>query len=124
MNAKDIDMKLKTFVIILALALASVAQTGSQPTTPAPDTKTCACCNHDNAEGGKKADCADCCKDGKCPMMSGSHAGIKCPMMSQDRKMADGKMCCSSNKCPMHAKAEMGNGCCCGNMSEQKPSGM
>ncbi len=107
-------MKLKIFAIILALTLASVAQTGSQPTTPAQDSKACACCNHDKAQTGSNA---DCCKEGKCPMMSGSHSGMKCPMMAKNQKKADGKMCCSSNKCPMHAKG--GNaGCCCGNTDE------
>jgi hypothetical protein len=103
-------MKLKILVIILALTLASVAQTGSQPTTPAPDAKACACCNHDKAETGAKG---GCCKDGKCPMMSG-----KCPMMSKNEKKADGKMCCSSNQCPMHPKGGNPAACCCGNMDE------
>ena len=119
-------MKLKSIFIILVLAATAVAQTATPatPSTPAPDAKTCACCNHDKAEGGAKTGCADCCKDGKCPMMSGSHAGMKCPMMSKDGKMADGKMCCSSNKCPMHAKNGKGHGCCCGGMDEQKQPGV
>jgi hypothetical protein len=127
-------MKFKILVIILALSLASVAQTASPATTPAQNSKACACCNHDKADSGTPANCADCCKDGKCPMMSGSHAGMKCPMMAgkqagmkcpmmaKDGKMADGKMCCSSNQCPMHAKDGKGGGCCCGNMGEQKPA--
>jgi hypothetical protein len=115
------SMKFKILVIILALALASFAQTTSQATTPAQDSKTCACCSHDKASGDSKS---DCCKDGKCPMMSGNHAAMKCPMMAKDGKMADGKMCCASNKCPTHAKAVKGSGCCCGNMDEQKPAGM
>lgn len=120
-------MKLTTLVITLALALASVAQTGSQPTAPSQDAKPCACCNHENGEGSAKTSCADCGKEGKCSIMSGRHAGMKCPMMSKDGKMADGKMadgkmCCSSNKCPMHAK--QGKGCCSGNMNESKQSGM
>ena len=77
-NEGHSSMKLKILVIILALALASVAQTGSQPTTPAQDSKACACCNHDRAETG-------CCKDGKCPMMSGSHSGMKCPMIRDEK---------------------------------------
>ena len=112
-------MKLKILSLMLAIALTSFAQTASQPTAPPQGSKACACCNHDKAESGAKA---DCCKDGKCPMMSGSHAGMKCPMMAKDGKMADGKMCCASNQCPMHAKA--GKGCCCGNKDEPKPSGM
>lgn len=111
-------MKFKILVIILALALACVAQTTSQPTTPTRNANPCAGCNHDHAGNGAKT---DCCKDGKCPMMSGSHTGMKCPMMAKDGKPADGKMCCSSNQCPMHAK---GGSCCCGNMDEPKPAGM
>ena len=109
-------MKCKLLALMLAVALTSFAQTG--PTTPPTnkqDSPACACCNHD------KGGCADCCKDGKCPMMSGSHAGMKCPMMAKNGKTADGKVCCSSNQCSMHAKG--GKGCCCGNM-EDKPSGM
>jgi hypothetical protein len=113
-------MNLKILVIILALTLASVAQTAA-PSSPTQDAKTCACCNHDQAGNGAKT---DCCKDGKCPMMSGSHSGMKCPMMSKTGKVADGKMCCSSNKCPMHAKSGKGSGCCCGNMDEQQPAGI
>jgi hypothetical protein len=114
------SMKLRILVIILALTLASVAQTGSQPTTSAQNSKACACCNHDKADVGAKT---DCCKDGKCPMMSG-HAGMKCPMMAKDGKMSDGKMCCASNQCPMPAKGGKSSGCCCGNMDEQKPAGL
>ena len=120
-------MKLKTLVLMLAIALTSFAQTATQPapSSPAPDTKSCACCTHDKSDSGAK--CSGC-KDGKCPMMSGSHEGMKCPMMSKDGKMADGKAdgkaCCSSNKCPMHAKDGKGKGCCCGNMDEQKSAGM
>ncbi len=127
-------MKLNILILTLALALTSMAQTtaSAPPSSSAPDAKACACCNHDQAGNGAKA---DGCKDGKCPMMSGSHAAMKCPMMSgnqaamkcpmmaKDGKMADGKMCCSSNKCPMHAKGNKG-GCCCGNMGEPQPAGM
>jgi hypothetical protein len=123
-NEANRSMKLKILVIILTLSLASLAQTGSQPATPAQDSKACACCTHDKAEAGSKAACPDCCKDGKCPMMSGSHAAMKCPMMSKDGKMADGKMCCSSNKCAMHGTDDKAGGCCCGNMDDQKPAGM
>lgn len=112
-------MKLQILILMLAIGMTSFAQTATStaPSSSPPDTKACACCNHDKTEGGSKA---SCCKDGKCPMMSGSHEGMKCPMMAKDGKMADGKMCCSSNKCPMHAKGDKG-GCCCGNMGEQKP---
>ena len=128
--------RLLIFAIMLVVALVSMAQTATpaSPSTPAPAAKTCACCNHDQAQGDAKAGCAGCCKDGKCPMMKGDKAGMKCPMMSGDKagmkcpmmakggKMADGKMCCSSNKCPMHAKG--GKGCCCGNVSDQKSAGI
>jgi hypothetical protein len=123
-NEGHSSMKFKILVIILALSLASVAQTGLQTTTPEQNSKACACCNHDKAESGAKTGCTDCCKNGKCPMMSGSHEGMKCPMMAKDGTAADQKMCCSSKKCPMHAKGGKGNGCCCGNMDEQKPAGM
>jgi len=116
-------MKFKILVLMLAVALSSLAQTAATtaPTTK-QDSKSCACCKHDKAASGAKACCSGCCKDGQCPMMSGNHAGMKCPMMSKDEKMADGKMCCSSNKCPMHAKG--GKGCCCVNMDEQKQQGI
>jgi len=113
-------MKLKILILMLAIALTSFAQTAT-PATATPDAKSCACCNHDKADGGVKD---SCCKDGKCPMMSGSHAGMKCPMMAKNSKASDGKMCCASNKCPMHAKGDKGAGCCCGNMEEQKQPGM
>ena len=115
-------MKLKIFFAILVLALAAAAQTAA-PATPAQDTKTCACCNHEKSDTGAKP---GCCKDGKCPMMSGSHQAMKCPMMSKDGKIADGKMadgktCCSSNKCPMQGKDGKA---CCGDMGKEQPSGI
>ncbi len=110
------------FFAILAIALASLAQTAT-PTAPpnaTQDAKTCACCNHDKADGSSKT---GGCKDDKCPMMSGSHSGMKCPMMAKNQKKADGKMCGASNQCPMHAKG--GNaGCCCGNLDEKQHTGM
>ena len=108
-------MKLKILILMLAIALTSVAQTAAPTATPAQDSKACTCCNHDQAGNSAKPGM-------KCPMMSGDKAAMKCPMMAKDGKMADGTMCCSSNKCPMHAKSGKGSGCCCGNMDEKKPA--
>ncbi len=104
-------MKLKIFILMLAFALPSFAQTAAPA---APDAKSCACCNHDQAGAAGKSAM-------KCPMMSGDKAGMKCPMMAKDAKPADGKMCCSSNKCKMHDKNK---GSCCGNMDTQKQPGV
>ena len=123
-------MKSKLLVIVstLIMALALMAQSATQ-TTPPPagdQAKTCACCNHDKAEGkmscsGKDGNC--CCKDGKCDMMSkddkdamthehmsgDDKAANKCPMMAKDGKMSccgqdggcckDGKSCCDGKQC-------------------------
>lgn len=106
-------MKLKILFLMLALALTSFAQTAAPA---APDVKTCACCNHDQAGTADKSAM-------KCPMMSGDKAGMKCPMMAKDGRAADGKMCCSSNKCKMHDNSAK-NSCCCGHMDGQKQPGM
>lgn len=111
-------MKFKLFIVVLMLAAAAVAQTA---TPAAPDTKSCACCSHDKADGSAQA---TGCKDGKCPMMSGSHEPMKCPMMAKDEKMSDGKICCASNKCPMHAKGDKSSGCCCGTMDGHQHPGI
>jgi len=125
-------MKSKLLVVFttLMLAVAMMAQTGTSA-TPAPaatDNKTCACCNHDTADAKDGASgCSDCCKDGKCAMMSknGIKEGAKCPMMAKGHKMADGKMCCSADKCPMSAKNGKGAAaCCCGNMSQHEHAGV
>ena len=114
-------MKLKTLALLLALALTSIAQTSSAPADTPQQTKVCLCCNHDGNSGANPG-CTACCKEGKCPMMSGSHAGMKCPMMSKNGTMADQRMCCSSKQCPMHAKGD--KGCCCGNMEQPKQPGI
>ena len=120
--------KLIVVVSMLALAFSMMAQTATQatPATPSQDTKTCACCNHDKADAKEgEACCKDCCKDGKCAMMSkDGMKGAKCPMMAKDGQVAPGKMCCSGNKCPMHAKANGGKGCCCAGMTEHAHEGM
>ena len=113
-------------LVVLSFAVVLSAQTGSSGAqTPADQNgKTCSCCSHDQAQGGSATCCSGCCKDGKCPMMSGNSAGHKCPMMAHDGKMASGKMCCSGNKCPMHAKGDHGKGCCCANMAGDATGGM
>jgi hypothetical protein len=138
-------MKSKLLVILSTLVMAVVlmAQTATQ-TTPAPsgDTKTCACCNHDKADG-KMACCGKdggCCKDGKCDMMSkdgkdamthehmmsgDDKAANKCPMMTKD---GNGKMsccgkddgCCKDGKCDM---AKDGKSCCDGKQCARPPAG-
>jgi len=110
------------------MALALMAQ--STTTTPAPssgDTKACACCNHDQADGkaaccGKDAACcakgAASCKDGTCCQ---GKDGKACPMMSKDQ---NGKMsCCAGGKCPMMSKDKGGKSCCGGKMCERPQAG-
>ena len=108
-------MKTKFLVILstLVMALALMAQSVTQTTPPAAsdNTKTCACCNHDKADGkmaccGKDGSC--CCKDGKCDMASkdGKDAMTHEHMMSGDDKAA--------NKCPMTITAKDGKASCCG----------
>ncbi len=119
--------RILSVVALLTIAAGLAAQTGAAPTSnanSAPVSKACACCSHDKVESGSGACCTSCCKDGKCPMTSGSREGMKCPMMAKDGKMADGKMCCSGDKCPVHAKGENGNGCCCGRMGNRQHAGI
>ena len=129
-------MKSKLFVLFSALliALAMMAQTATQ-TTPAPagDTKACACCNHDKADG-KMSCCGKdggCCKDGKCAMMShdgkdamahehmmsGDNQDNKCPMMAKDGKSTG--CCCADGNCDM-AKDGKGKSCCDGMKCQRK----
>lgn len=133
-------MKTKLLVILstLVMALALMAQSATQTTPPATgDTKTCACCNHDKADGKMACSGKDggCCKDGKCDMaskdgkdamtheqmMSGDDkAANKCPMMAKDGKMAccgkDGGGC-KGGKCDM---SKDGKSCCDGMKCERK----
>ena len=122
-------MKSKLLVIAstLIMALALMAQSATQ-TTPPPagdQAKTCACCNHDKAEGkmaccGRDGKCDMASKDGKDAvthehMMSGDDkAANKCPMMAKDGKMSccgkDGG-CCKDANCDM---AKGGKSCCNG----------
>ncbi len=123
-------MKSKALILVstLVMALAMMAQSGSQ-TTPSPDNnavKSCACCNHDQADGkmtccGKDSKCSakdgDCCKGGSCCQ---GKDGKACPMMS---KSADGKAtCCSGGKCPMMSKKD-GKSCCGSTMCSRPQSG-
>ena len=122
-------MKSKLLVIfsMLMMALVLMAQNATQ-STPAPsgdNTKSCACCNHDQA-GGKMA----CSKDGGCCCQGKD--GKECPMMSKD---SSGKMnccdkaggCCQGKdgkQCPMMSKEGSGKmgGCCCGKMCQRPKS--
>jgi len=117
-------MKAKVLVILstLMMALTLMAQSATQtPTAPTGDqAKSCACCNHDQANG-KMSCCGKdgcCCKDGKCDMMStDSKDGMKCPMMSKGN---DGKMsCCADGKCDM-VKDGKGKSCCDGMKCQRK----
>jgi len=123
-------MKSKALILVstLVMALAMMAQSGSQ-TTPSTDNntaKSCACCSHDQADGkmsccGKDSKCSakdgDCCKGGGCCQ---GKDGKTCPMMS---KSSDGKAaCCSGGKCPMMSKKD-GKGCCGGTMCARPQSG-
>ncbi len=138
-------MKSKVFVVLstMLLALGMMAQTATQ-TAPQPanqaatqaappaagDTvKTCACCNHDQADGKKMACCgkdaaccagkdATCCKGGSCCQ---GKDGKSCPMMSKNQ---DGKMsCCAGGKCSMMSKNKSGKSCCGGKMCERPQAG-
>jgi hypothetical protein len=105
------------------MALALMAQSAPQ-TTPAPDAgsaKSCACCNHDNADG--KMAC--CGKDSKCATKEGTCCqgkdGKTCSMTSKD---SSGKAtCCADGKCPMMSKKD-GKSCCGGKMCGRPQSGM
>jgi len=137
-------MKSKMLVILstLVMALGLMAQNATQtPTAPSGDnSKACACCSHDKADG--KMSC--CGKDGKCGQMSAagkdatmSHddmmskdgkSGMKCPMMADNK---DGKMsccgkdagCCKDGKCDM-SKSGQGKSCCDGKMCERPATGV
>ena len=117
-------MKSKVLVLLstLVMALAMMAQSTPQ-TTPSTDNstaKSCACCNHEQADG--KMSC--CGKDSKCGAKDGDCCkgkdGKACAMMS---KSSDGKAaCCSGGKCPMMSKKD-GKSCCGGTMCARPQSG-
>lgn len=117
-------MKSKALILLstLVMALALMAQSAPQ-TTPSTDTgtaKSCACCNHDQADG--KMSC--CGKDSKCSAKDGECCkgkdGKACPMIS---KSSDGKTtCCSGGKCPMMSKKDA-KSCCGGTMCARPQSG-
>jgi len=102
-------MKSKALILIstLLMALALIAQ--STQSTPAPSdntAKSCACCNHAQADG--KTSCcgkdSSCCKGGSCD--------------------SSGKMqCCAGGKCAMAPDKE-GKGCCGGKMCARPQSGV
>lgn len=118
--------KITALLAMLVFALVLAAQAGSQGTPAAPNQNgnICACCNQNRPQSESGTGCNGCCKDGKCPMMSGGASGPRCPMMAEKGKVPNGKMCCSGNKCPMHAKGGQGAHCCCHHMSEPAPVGM
>ena len=132
-------MKSKMLVTLstLVMALGLMAQNATQtPAAPSGDSpKTCACCNHNQADG--KMAC--CGKDGKCgqskdgkdgamshdEMMSkDGKSGMKCPMMAKGESK-DGKMACCGGKdsgCCKDGKCDMAKGsksCCGGKMCER-----
>jgi hypothetical protein len=117
-------MKSKVLILLstLVMALAMMAQSAPQ-TTPSTDNstaKSCACCNHEQADG--KMSC--CGKDSKCGAKDGDCCkgkdGKACAMMS---KSSDGKAaCCSGGKCPMMSKKD-GKSCCGGTMCARPQSG-
>lgn len=113
--------------LVMALALMAQSTPQSSPATDNGNAKSCACCNHDQADGkmtccGKDSKCAtkegSCCKGGGC---CEGKDGKTCPMMS---KGADGKAtCCAGGKCPMMSKADH-KGCCGGKMCARPQSGV
>jgi hypothetical protein len=116
-------MKSKALILIstLLMALALIAQ--STQSTPAPSdntAKSCASCNHAQADG--KTSCcgkdSSCCKGGSCGQ---GKDGKACAMMSKD---SSGKMqCCAGGKCAMAPDKE-GKGCCGGKMCARPQSGV
>ena len=116
-------MKSKALVVLstLVMALALMAQSTTQTTPSTGDSaKTCACCNHDQADG-KMACCgknAACCTGGNCCQ---GKDGKACPMTSKDQ---NGKMtCCAGGKCPMMSKDKGTKSCCGGKMCERPQAG-
>jgi hypothetical protein len=110
--------KILAILTLLTVAVALGAQTGGSPATQdhgKAKTSPCACCNHEKPAGEMEGTCSDCCKAGKCPMMSGA-TGAKCPMMEQAAKSTKANSGCCGDKCPMHGKGK-GHGCCCGDMA-------
>ena len=106
--------------LLMAVALMAQSATQNAPATGDNSAKTCACCNHDQADG-KKMEC--CGKDAKCCTSGGDCCkgkdGKACPMMSKD---ASGKMsCCADGKCSMSKKE--GKGCCGGKMCARPQTG-
>jgi hypothetical protein len=111
------ERKILAILSLLTVAIVLSAQTGSTPaTTDTGKASPCACCNHEKAAGAMEASCSECCKAGKCPMMSDHASGAKCPMMETATKSTKASPGCCGDKCPMHGKAK-GHGCCCGDMA-------
>lgn len=114
-------MKQKILTILAVLITATVlsAQNGSAPATSGngkTKANPCACCSHEKAADATAPPCADCCKAGKCPMMSGGATGAKCPMMTNSSDSSKARLGCCGDKCPMHATHGKSHGCCCGDV--------
>ena len=108
--------KILAILTLLTVAIVLAAQTGSAPAAPDHGkANPCACCNHEKPAGEMRGACSECCKAGKCPMMSGT-TGAKCPMMADTNKSTKTNAGCCGDKCPMHGKGK-GHGCCCGDMA-------
>jgi hypothetical protein len=123
-------MKSKALVVLstLVMALALMAQSTTQTSPATGDSaKSCACCNHGQADGkmaccGKDASCcgkdAACCKNGNCCQ---GKDGKACAMTSQEQ---NGKMtCCAGGKCPMLSQDKGSKSCCGGKMCERPQAG-
>jgi len=109
-----------TVLVVLATATVLCLQSGSAPAMQdngKAKTNPCACCNHESPADTTKPVCSECCKAGKCPMMTGDATGAKCPMMEKSNKSTKANSGCCGDKCPMHGKNSTGHGCCCGDMA-------
>ncbi|HTZ34334.1 MAG TPA: hypothetical protein VMH31_17860 [Methylomirabilota bacterium] len=108
-------MKLRMIAVVLILALSAwlpaiAQQTGGAPATAPADSKACACCEHQDHQGGASKSCchgkdgaADCCKGKDGTAMAcckdhdkGDQSAMNC-CKGKDGKMCakDGKGCCN-----------------------------
>jgi hypothetical protein len=109
--------------VVMALALMAQSTTQSSPNTGSDNAKTCACCNHDQADGkmtcsGKAACCGQGSACGKGASCCQGKDGKACPMMSKDQ--AGNMTCCARGKCSMASKN--GKGCCGSKVCERAPA--
>jgi len=106
-------MRLKILLPILALAVASWAQTATQPANPAPSEGTTA------AAPDTKAQCPCCPKaaDGKTEMACCAHHGKAATSEKEAMSCCEGKdsMTCMKSKQAESAQGASASGkCCCG----------